>query len=105
WDSPSTAAVVRQLARRLDRRGGQILLRSETPDGEWHLQGILLGLVKRGYPARVRGEAGGLYPRDLVIGSGPIQDRLLVLAGADLATLTRPMTANVAAYDGPLPLR
>jgi len=104
WDSPSTAAVVRQLARKLDRRGGQILLRAETPVSEWYRQGVLLDLAKNGFPARVPGHGGPLYPDDLAVGPGSIQARLRVVAGSEIARLTPAQLTRLVAYGGPLPL-
>ncbi len=106
WDSPSVRDVVRHLAPTLRRGGGgQIVLQAETPDGEWYLQGILLGLVKRGFDARASSVGGGLYPDHLVVGSGPVQKRLLVLGGSDINKLDRVRARRVIAYGGPLPLR
>ncbi len=106
WDSPSVREVVRHLIPTLRRGGGgQIVLQSETSDGEWYLQGILLDLVKRGFDARVRSVGGGLYPDHLVVGSGPVHKRLLVLGGSDINNLDRVRARRVIAYGGPLPLR
>ena len=104
WNSASTATAVRQLSKQLDRRGGQVLLRSETPSSEWYLQGVLLALAKQGFPARVRGLGGGLYPEDLSAGPGPNQASLEVVAGPELAKLTPSQLTRIVAYGGPLPL-
>ncbi len=104
WDSPSVRDVVRQLVPTLRRHAGQIVLESETADGEWHLQGVLLDLVKRGFDVRVRGTGGGLYPDHLVVGSGRIQKRLLVLGGSDINKLERARARQVIAYSAPMPL-
>ncbi len=104
WNSPSTAAVLDRLGGKLDRHGGEIVLRSETAGSEWYLQGVLLGLNKRGFPARVRGTGGGLYPPDLAAGPGRDQAHLQVVAGPDLAKLTPAQMARIVAYGGPLPL-
>ena len=105
WDSASTAAVLDRLSTKLDRHGGEIILRSETPGSEWYLQGVLLGLNERGFPARVRGTGGGLYPESLVSGRGRDQAHLQVVAGPDLARLTPAEIDRIVAYGGPLPLR
>lgn len=105
WDSPSVHDVVRRLVPRLERGTGQIVLESESADGEWYLEGILLDLAKRGFDVRVRSVGGGLYPEHLVLGSGPVQQRLLVLGGSDINRLGRERAGRVIAYSGPLPLR
>ncbi|MEP6623189.1 MAG: hypothetical protein ABJC79_01990 [Acidimicrobiia bacterium] len=104
WNSRSTAAVLDRLTTKLDRHGGEIILRSETASSEWYLQGVLLGLDKRGFPARVRGTGGGLYPPDLSAGPGRDQAHLRVVAGPELARLDRSQVAKIVAYGGPLPL-
>ncbi len=106
WDSPSLREVVQRLIPTLRREGaGQVVLTSETPDGEWFLQGLVLDLEKRGFDARVLGLGGGLYPDHLVVGSGPVRTRLLVLAGSDINKLGFARARRVIAYGGPLPLR
>ena len=100
WDSPALAAAVRQLVPKLDRAGGQIVLRSESVAGEWSLQGLLLALDKDGFDVRVRSETGGLYPKRFVVGAGPIQARLLVVGGSELGTLDRRRQHQVIAYGG-----
>jgi hypothetical protein len=92
------------LTTKLDRHGGEIVLRSETPGSEWYLQGVLLGLAKRGFPARARGTGGGLYPEDLSATRRPDQAHLQVVAGPDLARLTPGQVDRIVAYGGPLPL-
>lgn len=101
WDSPAVAAAIRQLVPKLDRAGGQILVSSKSVSGEWSLQGVLLGLDKAGFDVRVRSEGGGLYPKHLVVGTGAIQERLLVVAGTDLGKLDRVQRRQVVAYGGP----
>jgi hypothetical protein len=66
---------------------------------------VLLGLAKRGYPARVRDVGGGLYPPDLTLRPGRVQARLEVVAGFEVGTLTRAQLKRRLAYGGPLPLR
>jgi hypothetical protein len=104
WDSPAVATAIRQLVPKLDPARGQIVLSSKSVAGEWSLQGVLLALDKAGFDVRVRSEGGGLYPKHLVVGAGPIQDRLSVVAGSDLGKLDRAERRQVVAYGGPQPL-
>lgn len=78
---------------------------AQTTDGEWYLQGLLLDLRKRGFDARVRGIGAGLYPDHLVVDSGPVRERLVVLAASDINKLGFARARRVIAYGGPLPLR
>ena len=100
WDSPATATAVDQLVSKLDRGGGQIVVRSSSVGGEWYLQGVVLALEKRGFDVRVLGEGGGLYGKDLVAGRGRVQARLLVLTGPELASLTAEQRDRLMGYGG-----
>ena len=100
WDSAATATAVDQLVTKLDRHGGQIVVRSSSVGGEWYLQGVVLALEKRGFDVRVLGEGGGLYGKDLVTGRGLVQARLLVLTGPELASMTAAQRDRVLGYGG-----
>lgn len=105
WDSPSLRQAVRHLLPVLAHNGsGQVVLQSETPDGAWFLQGLLLDLTKRGIDARVKSQNGGLYPDHLVVGAGTVRTRLVVLAASDINKMSDDRVRAVIAYGGPLPL-
>lgn len=104
WDSPAVASVGRQLARRFDPHGGQLVLRSDSVDGDWYRQGVLVDLERRGFDARVPSDGGGVYGDHRAADRGRVQARLVVLAAHDIGAMHgRP--PGLVAYAGPRGLR
>lgn len=101
WNSPVTAKVLRQLDHRYHDARGVVVLRAPTPTSEWYLQGILLGLQKRGIAARVVGDGGGAYANQVVGRDDRVAATLDVFAREDLAKLGRRESRDPVAYAGP----
>jgi hypothetical protein len=88
WESRDLAVAVARAETHLRRDGGQILLSSESFDGNWYLQGALLALEHGGFDARVGGDVAETYGAHRVRSAGPLQAKLLVLANSDLVGYT-----------------
>lgn len=102
--SSAARRVTDELSTRLDRSRGQVVLRSASPDGEWYLQGLVLGLERNGIDARVEGDVSQRFGHHRVVTDGSVAARLLVLADNDLAEFTPDPDSKLVAYDGPVPL-
>ncbi len=101
--SATAGDVTHQLTAALEPRRGDVLLRSQSPNGELYLQGLVLGLERAGIAARVPSDPSQRFGAHRVANSTErIGDRLLVLADDDL--VSAPPGLEVVAYSGPLPL-
>ncbi len=103
--SAAAQSTVQDLARRLDPHGGEVVLRSQSNISDWYLQGLLVGLERRNFDARVLADPNQLYGVHRVVDGGPVEARLIVVADEDLKSFTPQFGDRLVAYSGPLPLR
>jgi hypothetical protein len=103
--SPATASVTRQVARKLDPHGGEVLVRSASSISEWYRQGLVLGLERDGFDARVVSDDVGFFGSSRVARGGPVQARLVVMTDGDIAQRAPGPDLELIAYSGPVPLR
>jgi hypothetical protein len=102
--SPATERVTRQVARQLDPHGGEVVLSAPTAIGGWFLQGLLVGLEKDGFAARVSEDPYEIFGHDRVASGDPPQARLVVMTVDDLAANPPGGDLQLIAYSGPQPL-
>lgn len=98
--SRPTAQVVDQLAARLGRGHGSIVLRSISPDGEGYLQGLMLGLEHQGLDPRVEADPTDLFGPHRVVDGHRVEARLLVLTGDDLDAFVPAAGQELVAFSG-----
>lgn len=104
FSSTETANVTHQVAATLDPEGGEVLVRSETALGEWYRQGLVPGLEREGFDARVASDPVGFYGGSRVASGGPVQARLVVMLDEDVAEHPPGPNLELIAYSGPAPL-
>jgi hypothetical protein len=100
WDSPELAVAAAQAESHLRPDGGQVVLTSETPDGNWYMQGALLAFEHRGFAARVPADIAETFGDHRVRTSAPVQARLRVLANTEIMGFTGRPGWHVIGFGG-----
>ena len=101
WESPEVAQAVRRAERHLQRDAGQLVFASETPVGNWYVQGVILAFEHDGFDVRVASDIAEVFgPHRVLDRSRRVQAHLLVLANDDLVGYDGRPGYHVIAFGG-----
>ncbi len=100
WSNPRFATVAEQIGDILDRDGGQVVIEDGEGFNSWPQQGLLLALEREGFAARVPREISRTYGEHRIASPDPVQARVRVLSGTEIAEYHSSADWEILAFSG-----